>query len=96
MLSVSFLSISGIDSSIIQIAAAEIEKILAQSCQRHEIQLANVTGFGDTLAVFRREYPGGAGGYSQSALVRDILGSVYDEHNAVADVRSLLGSVGLF
>ena len=35
-------------------------------------------------------------GDSQSALVRDILGSVYDEHNAVADVRSLLGSVGLF
>ena len=169
MLSVSFLSISGIDSSIIQIVAAELDtktsfdtyvqpsngyipkhiahltqiemhgtsvyrkmvpvksvdtkqaiglfrdwlaqynrtilvahnvqfdsKILAQSCQRHEIELANVTGFGDTLAVFRREYPGGAGGYSQSALVRDILGSVYDEHNAVADIRSLLGSVGLF
>ena len=126
MLSVSFLSISGIDSSIIQIAAAELDtktsfdtyvqpsngyiprhiahltqiemhgtsvyrkmvpvksvdtkqaiglfrdwlaqydrtilvarnqfdsKILVQSCQRHQIQLANVTGFGDTFALFRR------------------------------------------
>lgn len=66
---------------------------MVQSCQRHETQLANVTGFGDTLAVFRREYPGRAGGYSQSALVRDILGSIYDEHNEVADERSLLGLV---
>ena len=66
---------------------------MVQSCQRHELQLANVNGFGDTLAVFRREYPGRTGGYSQSALVRDSLGSVYDEINAVADIRSLLGLV---
>ena len=127
MLCVSFLSVSGIDSSIIQIAAAELDtktsfdtyvqpsngyiprhivhltqiemhgtsvyrkmvpvksvdtkqaielfrdwlaqydrtiliahnvqfdsKILIQSCQRLQIQLANVTGCGDTLALFRR------------------------------------------
>lgn len=48
-------------------------------------------GFLDTLPLAKDVYPGrrGNGGYSQPVLVRDILKTSYDAHNAIADVAAL-------
>ncbi len=47
-----------------------------------------VTGFVDSLSVFRKVYPGLAC-YKQQVLVQDIIGQVYAAHDAVEDVRAL-------
>ena len=50
--------------------------------------LSSVCGFVDSLTVFRKKYPGRAS-YQQELLVRDLLKSSYDAHNAIGDVDSL-------
>lgn len=69
----------------------------AYSCDLHDIVLPNVVGFGDTLSLFRQEFPGraGTGGYSPPALVKDLLQTSYDANKAIGDVTSLAELVGL-
>ncbi|XP_055995767.1 uncharacterized protein LOC125668954 isoform X2 [Ostrea edulis] len=48
----------------------------------------NVCGFIDSLAVFRKIYPGRKT-YKQEDLVNSLLNTSYDAHNAIGDVRAL-------
>ncbi|XP_056018341.1 uncharacterized protein LOC125682729 isoform X2 [Ostrea edulis] len=48
----------------------------------------NVCGFIDSLAVFRKIYPGRKT-YKQEELVNSLLNTSYDAHNAIGDVRAL-------
>ncbi|KAH3733454.1 DNA polymerase III subunit epsilon-like [Dreissena polymorpha] len=56
--------------------------------------LSSVTGFVDSLEVFRNKYPGRRS-YKQVDLARKLLGTTYNEHNAIADVQTLTQLVGL-
>ena len=49
---------------------------------------SSVAGFGDTLPAFKQALPG-RNGYGQEVLVKDLLGSMYDAHDAVSDVAAL-------
>ncbi|KAH3699528.1 hypothetical protein DPMN_074484 [Dreissena polymorpha] len=55
--------------------------------------LSSVTGFVDSLLVFRQKYPGQS--HSQAHLARQLLGIIYNEHNAEADVQTLAKLIGL-
>ena len=50
--------------------------------------LSSVCGFIDSLTVYPKKYPGRAS-YKQKLLVRDLLKSSYDAHNAIGNVDSL-------
>ena len=65
-------------------------RMLVSACQRTENTsvLASVTGFVDTLPLFKLAYPGRKC-YRQESLVQDLLMTQYDAHNASADVAAL-------
>jgi DNA polymerase III alpha subunit (gram-positive type) len=67
-------------------------KILINSCIKYGVEMTSVEGFGDTLALFKREYPDrkqNGKSYKQSDLVKDIVGIEYVAHSAVEDVIAL-------
>ena len=63
-------------------------RMLVSACQRTENTsvLASVTGFVDTLPLFKLAYPGRT---SYRSLVQDLLMTQYDVHNASADMAAL-------
>ena len=65
-------------------------RMLVSACQRTENTsvLASVTGFVDTLPLFKLAYPGRTS-YRQESLVQDLLMTQYDAHNASADMAAL-------
>lgn len=57
-------------------------------CGNMDKLLASVCGFIDSLAVFRKKYPGRSC-YKQEELAKDLLNSSYNAHNTIGDVDSL-------
>ena len=47
-----------------------------------------VPRFVDTLTAFKKEYPN-QGSHTQAALVKEMLGETYEEHNCLEDVKAL-------
>ena len=63
-------------------------RVLVNSYHKNMQRVPNILGFGDSLNLLKKEYPG-LPCYRQSALVKTILKKNYDEHNAIEDVSSL-------
>ena len=57
-------------------------------CQLWENFLSTVTGFVDTLHVFKKEFPR-RGSYKQDVLMNDLLHESYSAHSALDDVKAL-------
>lgn len=58
------------------------------TCKETDEFSKKVLGFSDSLTAFRERFPGRTS-YSQTNLVKDLLGATYNAHNALDDVRML-------
>lgn len=63
-------------------------KILTNTYVRNSFDIPCILGFSDTIKLFKEVFPQQPC-YKQAALVQNILGHQYEEHNSAADVQSL-------